>query len=310
MQAGIEDDIEMKRHRDSASDADGDATESAEVHSNEAGSSRAAVAAVARGCSERVRVHRQGGCSCLASQDSPHPHTNQGHLVRTAGVGCCRLTIVLEALWALQRLTQPCTALQPPCAVPHLSPAVPDCLAGKMATTCVTTLALWPPIKCCSLQDHGVTHCNAALWRAAVLVHSAILSGLVVAQDYRKGQELVRDREFAANADFFQAVFEVGRRYKIMNPDKMRSEYGKLMYLLMDSADPAVQDLLEFKCVKPLKTVASFLEERGAGALLEDGLMTAATAEIVSGKWPLGLLQGTGTDPCCLLHLSPACQCM
>lgn len=38
-----------------------------------------------------------------------------------------------------------------------------------------------------------------------------------------------------------QAVFEVGRRYKIMNPDKMRSEYGKLMYLLMDSADAHVQ---------------------------------------------------------------------
>ena len=26
-----------------------------------------------------------------------------------------------------------------------------------------------------------------------------------------------------------------------MNPDKMRSEYGKLMYLLMDSADHNVQ---------------------------------------------------------------------
>ncbi len=42
-------------------------------------------------------------------------------------------------------------------------------------------------------------------------------------------------------------VFEVGRRYKIMNPDKMRSEYGKLMYLLMDSSDSHIQDLLEFK---------------------------------------------------------------
>lgn len=34
----------------------------------------------------------------------------------------------------------------------------------------------------------------------------AILSGLVVAQDYRKGQELVTNRDFADNAAFFQVI--------------------------------------------------------------------------------------------------------
>ena len=33
----------------------------------------------------------------------------------------------------------------------------------------------------------------------------------------------------------------MGRRYKIMNPDRMRSDYGKLMYLLMDASEPAIQ---------------------------------------------------------------------
>lgn len=38
-----------------------------------------------------------------------------------------------------------------------------------------------------------------------------------------------------------QEVFEIGRRYKIQNPEKMRSEYGKLMYMLMDSSDTHIQ---------------------------------------------------------------------
>ncbi|EFJ53122.1 hypothetical protein VOLCADRAFT_115699 [Volvox carteri f. nagariensis] len=114
----------------------------------------------------------------------------------------------------------------------------------------------------------------------------AILSGLLVATDYRKGQDLIRDRNFADNAEFFQDIFELGRRYKILNPDKMRSEYGKLMYLLMDSAEPAIQELLEFQCVRKLRTVSSFLEERGGLAMLDDPLMHTATAEIVAGERP------------------------
>lgn len=60
----------------------------------------------------------------------------------------------------------------------------------------------------------------------------AILSGLVLAADYKQGQELFTDRDFEANADFYQQIFELGRRHKIMNPDKMRTTYGKLMYIL------------------------------------------------------------------------------
>jgi hypothetical protein len=195
----------------------------------------------------------------------------------------------------------------------------------------------------------------------------AILSGLVVAQDYRAGQRLVADRDFAANAAFFQDVslgggggggdggeeagggggesalaaraggdlffapiaacpssplvsqhshthththtphpilpplnpppppknqqqqqtFEIGRRYKIMNPDKMRDTFGKLMYVLMDAQTPDVQELLEFPLVRPLQTVWSFLEQRlgpeGAALFLDDPLVPLATAEIPSG---------------------------
>ncbi len=42
------------------------------------------------------------------------------------------------------------------------------------------------------------------------------------------------------------------------------------------------------RCVKPLKTVASFLEERNGLAMLSDPLMAVATAEIDSRGAPRG----------------------
>ncbi len=78
------------------------------------------------------------------------------------------------------------------------------------------------------------------LSKAKRIVHQirelcAILSGLVLSADYKQGQELFQDRDFASNDNFYQSIFELGRRHKIMNPDKMRSTYGKLIYLLQVS---------------------------------------------------------------------------
>ncbi|EMD40428.1 hypothetical protein CERSUDRAFT_111030 [Gelatoporia subvermispora B] len=128
---------------------------------------------------------------------------------------------------------------------------------------------------------------GASLSKAKRIVHQirelcAILSGLVLAADYKQGQELFSDRDFQANAEFYQQLFEFGRRHKIMNPDKMRSTYGKLIYLLQDSQTPEVKDLLSFSCVKPIKTVYSILEEHEALDVLRDDLVAVATKEIYS----------------------------
>ena len=60
----------------------------------------------------------------------------------------------------------------------------------------------------------------------------AILSGLVVANNFKLGQQMLVEREFADNAEWFKMVFEVGRRYKIQNPDAMRGAYGMMMYMV------------------------------------------------------------------------------
>ena len=108
----------------------------------------------------------------------------------------------------------------------------------------------------------------------------SILSGLVLAADYNAGQALFKDRDFANNFEFFQDIFELGRRHKIMNPEKMRSTYGKLIYMLQDSQITQVQELLGFKCVKPIRTVYGILEAHNALDLLKDPLIEIATAEI------------------------------
>ncbi|KAJ8582217.1 hypothetical protein M405DRAFT_831025 [Rhizopogon salebrosus TDB-379] len=110
----------------------------------------------------------------------------------------------------------------------------------------------------------------------------AILSGLVLAADYKQGQELFTDRDFQSNAEFYQTIFELGRRHKIMNPDKMRTTYGKLIYLLQDSQAPDVRDMLSFSCVKPIITVYNILEEHDALDMLRDDLIMVATQEIYS----------------------------
>jgi hypothetical protein len=110
----------------------------------------------------------------------------------------------------------------------------------------------------------------------------AIMSGLLLSADYKLGQELFADRNFEANAEFYQRIFELGRRHKIMNPDKMRTTYGKLVYLLQDSQTPEVKELLNFSCVQPINTVYSVLEESGAVDLLRDELVSVATKEIYS----------------------------
>lgn len=43
---------------------------------------------------------------------------------------------------------------------------------------------------------------------------------------------------------------QIGRRYKVMNPSKLRGSYGKLMYLLMDSESYHVKQDLRINFVK------------------------------------------------------------
>ena len=108
----------------------------------------------------------------------------------------------------------------------------------------------------------------------------SITTGLMVAANLTKGEALCKGKGLSENVPFFRDMFEIGRRYKIMNPTKMRDTYGKLMWILMDTEAPAVKRELNIDFVKPLLTVHSFLEERGGLNLLLSPLLEAATATL------------------------------
>jgi hypothetical protein len=83
--------------------------------------------------------------------------------------------------------------------------------------------------------------------------------------------------EPAKNELFFQTIFEIGRRNKVLNPAKMRNTYGKLMHLLQDAQSPSIAKSLGFSLYKDLVMVRPFLEARGAQGILNDKRLVGAT---------------------------------
>lgn len=119
----------------------------------------------------------------------------------------------------------------------------------------------------------------------------SITLGLEIANDLVKGEgRLLGNPSLSNNFPFFRDVFEIGRRYKIMNPGKMRGNYGKMMWLLMDT-EGAIQSHLDdqsggtkLEFVKPILTVFRFLEERQCLVILEDPLIEAASMCVTDAK--------------------------
>lgn len=95
----------------------------------------------------------------------------------------------------------------------------------------------------------------------------------------------------AKNEIFFQNIFEIGRRNKVLNPSKMRVSYGKMMHLLQDAQSPSIAKSLGFKLYKDLVMVRPFLEARGAKVkqILDDERLVKATVfvktkDLVTGE--------------------------
>eukprot|EP01126_Amoeba_proteus_P044461 TRINITY_DN4941_c0_g3_i2.p1 TRINITY_DN4941_c0_g3~~TRINITY_DN4941_c0_g3_i2.p1 ORF type:complete len:423 (+),score=75.17 TRINITY_DN4941_c0_g3_i2:327-1595(+) len=109
----------------------------------------------------------------------------------------------------------------------------------------------------------------------------SFISGVSIASNFREGQKLVISDGLEERESFFQKIFEIGRRYKVMNPEKMRTTYGKLMFMLMDAMRPGISSM---NLLVPISCVYTFLESKGAVALLTDENIGPATRFIVGSS--------------------------
>lgn len=112
----------------------------------------------------------------------------------------------------------------------------------------------------------------------------AFLTALVAGHSFCDGQAVLESRNFGDHEVALRSMLEAARRYKITNPEKMRSEYGKLIYLLQDTLDPNVQALLGVNITAPIQTVYSLCEQKNALAMLDDPKLTTATREILPNE--------------------------
>lgn len=127
----------------------------------------------------------------------------------------------------------------------------------------------------CSFKWVNCTWCSRAravlLWRR------------YVASDLKRASEDVEERrdpfEFH---ELLRSVFEVGRRYKIQNPTKMRTTYGKMMHILMDAVQPAMTNEIGANMFTPTQSVHSILRPFGAAgeAFLADADLLLAASPI------------------------------
>jgi hypothetical protein len=132
----------------------------------------------------------------------------------------------------------------------------------------------------------------------------SISCGLIMANSLQKGETLLMSKTLNDNVPLFTKLFEIGRRYKIMNPSKMRGTYGKLMYILMDTESYSIKNELKLTFVKPVQTVVTFLQAKVKNNtevedMLKDPLWATATqtiSEHSTGTARMGTEDSLGPD--------------
>ncbi|KAG5492838.1 hypothetical protein JKF63_01418 [Porcisia hertigi] len=98
-----------------------------------------------------------------------------------------------------------------------------------------------------------------------------VLTGLIVGLDMRKAAPFMRDHEFRPYQGEISAAIEMCRRYKMMNPDLLRTDYVKFLYMIQDAVqNDMAREALGFNVVKELVTVGRYCKAHNIKNILQD----------------------------------------
>lgn len=97
------------------------------------------------------------------------------------------------------------------------------------------------------------------------------LTGLIVGLDVSKAAKLLQDKEFTDYEKEICMAVETCRRYKIMNPDMLRTDYVKFLYMVQDAVqNENARAALGFSVASDLVTVGRYCEEIEAEEILKE----------------------------------------
>eukprot|EP00756_Hemistasia_phaeocysticola_P041964 Hpha_TRINITY_DN16944_c0_g3::TRINITY_DN16944_c0_g3_i1::g.54027::m.54027 len=105
--------------------------------------------------------------------------------------------------------------------------------------------------------------------------------GMYVAEsDPEDGVGMCEEKDLSKAEASICDAFELARRYKIMNPEIMRTEYGKLLYMMQDAMSEEAVHALGFRPLKPIVTVRERAKELGVEGLLSHPNLPLATTPV------------------------------
>jgi hypothetical protein len=97
------------------------------------------------------------------------------------------------------------------------------------------------------------------------------IGGLLLSTNLGLAAKIIEEHKYEEHKEFTQNVIEVSRRYKVMNPDLLRTDYVKFLYLLQDAVhNEDCRESLGYNLVTPILTVGLQARHLNAGALLAD----------------------------------------